>query len=108
MDKTAWICVGPEDLVPRGEGRRVARAGKDVALFRTAAGWFAVDALCPHKAGPLADGIVAGSAVTCPLHAWKIDLATGCAAGGEGRVRTYRVKAEGGQVYVAIDGEDRP
>ena len=78
----------------------------EVALFRSAEGWFAVDNACPHKRGPLADGIVAGKAVYCPLHNWKIHLESGCAvAGGEGCVKTYPVKVQEGKVYIRFQGD---
>jgi nitrite reductase (NADH) small subunit len=104
MDKL-WIYVAEEDSVPKGEGRRIEIEGREIALFRTAEGWFAVDNQCPHKKGPLSDGIVAGKAVFCPLHSWKIDLTTGCAvAGGEGKIKNYPVKAAEGRVYLDLTG----
>ena len=65
---------------------RSARAARSrstaaaIAIFRAAAGWFALDAACPHRGGPLADGIVCDSAVICPLHDRRFDLATGAGA----------------------------
>lgn len=100
-----WTYVTEEGGVPLREGRRVALKGREAALFRTMHGWFAVDNACPHKGGPLADGILSHTSVFCPLHNWKLGLEDGrVQAGGEGCVRTYPVKVEDGKVYVALDG----
>ena len=75
-----WIrAVHCADIPPR-EGRSVRLGGREIAIFNLGDRFLAVDNRCPHKGGPLAEGIVAGSAVVCPLHAWKIDLHTGAVA----------------------------
>ena len=99
-----WIDVGAADDVPR-EGARVVRTpAGDIAVFRTAAGGIhALDNRCPHRGGPLAEGIVHGDAVTCPLHNWVFDLRTGKAQGAdEGCVRTFPLKLEEGRLYLAV------
>ena len=74
--------LGPVDRIPLGEGRSFAIEGRIVAVFRTRAGAvYATQGECPHKKGPLADGIVAGTRVVCPLHAQAFDLATGAPVG---------------------------
>ena len=101
-----WKLVCPLDHIPRLGARVVRRpAGGDIALFRNADDEvFALHDKCAHKGGPLSDGIVHGSSVTCPLHNWVFDLATGTAQGAdEGRVRTYPVKVEDGLVSIAPD-----
>jgi nitrite reductase (NADH) small subunit len=91
------------DDVPPGEGRAVTLAGRRVALFRTAAGWFALDHACPHAAGPLADGIVSDCSVICPLHERRFDLATGdVVAGGGPPTVAHRVEVRGPDVFVAL------
>lgn len=87
--------------VPPGEGRNITLDGKRVALFRTDTGWYAVGAVCPHKGGPLADGIVCDHAVTCPLHDRSFDLRTGQGP-GEDHVSAYPVEVRDGAVYVAV------
>jgi nitrite reductase (NADH) small subunit len=79
--ETRWTPVCRIDDIPRAGARRVARPGLvDVALFRSSAGAvFALLDRCPHKGGPLSQGIVFGEAVACPLHNWTIGLADGCA-----------------------------
>ena len=101
-----WHYVADCADIPLREGRRVRYGAREAALFNVGDAFLAVDNRCPHRRGPLADGIVAGTAVFCPLHSWKISLETGCAlSGGEGKVKTYPVRVADGKVYVAFDGE---
>jgi len=97
-----WIDVGALEDLPRQGARLVKTAAGCVALFRTAADRvFALDDRCPHKGGPLSEGIVHGDQVTCPLHAWVFSLETGMAQGAdEGAVRTFAVKVEAGRVLL--------
>ncbi len=81
------------------------RAGKmEIALFRLSDNRVrAVENRCPHKQGPLADGMVSGETVICPLHTRRIDLATGRVMPPDsGCVRTYDVRVEAGEVYLCI------
>lgn len=102
---TEWIELGQISAVPRRGARCVNTPGGKIAVFRTAEDQiFAIENRCPHKGGPLAEGIVHGASVTCPLHNWVFDLATGQAQGAdEGRVRTYPVKVEDGVIFIAPD-----
>lgn len=88
------------DDVPLGEGRALTLAGRRIALFRAEAGWHALDGDCPHRGGPLADGIVAERSVICPLHERRFDLATGEALGDGCGVRAHRVEVRDGQVFL--------
>lgn len=84
-------------------GSRVIKTGSvTIAVFRTTSDEiFAVKDECPHKKGPLSQGIVHGTSVTCPLHNWKIDLASGEALGpDEGCTNTYPAKVEDGMVFI--------
>ncbi|MGH2840084.1 MAG: nitrite reductase small subunit NirD [Solirubrobacteraceae bacterium] len=95
------------DDVPLGEGRALTLGDRRIALFRTPGAWYALDAICPHRSGPLADGIVCDRAVICPLHERRFDLATGAPlSAGEG-VRAHAVEVRGDLVYVALAGEQR-
>jgi nitrite reductase (NADH) small subunit len=69
-----YVLIGDVDDVPLLEGRSVAVAGRRIAVFRLPDGWAAVDAACPHRGGPLQDGLVADWCVTCPLHNRQYDL----------------------------------
>lgn len=90
-----------DDIAPLG-ARVVPRAGCDVAVFRGDGDRiFALDDRCPHKGGPLSQGIVFGERVACPLHGWTIELPTGCAAApDEGCARRHPVRVVDGVVHV--------
>jgi len=99
---TLWIDIAAlEDIPPRG-ARTIRTPEGCVAVFRTFDDRvFALDDRCPHKGGPLSDGIVHGHAVTCPLHAWVFDLETGVAQGAdEGSIATYPARVEAGRVLI--------
>jgi nitrite reductase (NADH) small subunit len=103
-----WIEITKLEDIPR-RGARVLRTDTmDIAIFRTATDRvFALKDRCPHKGGPLSQGIVHGETVTCPLHNWKIDLASGEARGpDQGCAQRYPVKVENGAVYLAFTGEE--
>jgi nitrite reductase (NADH) small subunit len=72
-----WIRVARREEIPPREGRSALINGKEIAIFNLGDRFLAVDNRCPHQSGPLCDGIVAGDAVVCPLHAWKVNLETG-------------------------------
>ena len=100
-----WLLVCNIDDIPELGSRRVARpVGLDVAVFRNDQNQvFALLDRCPHKGGPLSQGIVFGESVACPLHNWTIDLNGGCAkAPDEGCTPKFAVKVDGGAVYLDI------
>lgn len=102
LQSKAWIDIGALDDIPR-QGARVLKSPVGcIAVFRTAADEVhAIDDKCPHSGGPLSQGIVHGTSVTCPLHNWVFDLASGLAQGpDEGRVRTYPLKLEAGRLLL--------
>lgn len=89
------VKLGPVSTIPPGEGRNFAVCGETIAVFRTRAGGiFATQAECPHRRGPLADGLVGGTTLICPLHSWKFDLAKGNALFGDCGVKTYPVRVD--------------
>ena len=100
-----WIDVGATTDIPLRGARRVATPFGDIAVFRTGdGGVFALRDRCPHKAGPLSQGLVHGRSVTCPLHGWNIDLATGEPTGadaGKGCAPTVQVRVIDGRVQLA-------
>lgn len=98
-----WLDIGPVDQLPSLGARTLpVRGGDEIAIFRTANG--GVHALvdkCPHKAGPLSQGIVHDTTVTCPLHGWRISLITGQALGEDhGCVPVIPVKIDGGRILI--------
>jgi nitrite reductase (NADH) small subunit len=72
-----WVRVTRIENIPLREGRAIQIAGHDIAVFNLGDRFMAVENKCPHRGGPLADGIVSGGTVVCPLHAWKVDLENG-------------------------------
>jgi nitrite reductase (NADH) small subunit len=97
-----WIDIAALEDVPQRGARVVKTSLGCVAIFRTGADEvFALDNTCPHKAGPLAEGIVHGTSVTCPLHNWVFSLETGQAQGqDEGQVATYPARVELGRILL--------
>jgi nitrite reductase (NADH) small subunit len=98
-----WTHIGLISDIPRRGARCVETPMGKIAVFRTADDRvFAMEDRCPHKGGPLSQGIVHGAAVTCPLHNWVISLETGKALGAdEGAVRTIPIMLEGEQLLIA-------
>ena len=72
-----WTRVTPLENIPLREGRAVTFDGVELAIFNLGERVLAVESRCPHKGGPLADGIVSGKTIVCPLHGWRFDLETG-------------------------------
>ncbi len=99
-----WIEVGKVTDIPKLGARVVEVASGNIGIFRTADDEiFALLDKCPHKGGPLSQGIVHGKRVTCPLHNWKIELETGEAvAPDEGCAARFEVKVEEGVVFLAL------
>ena len=99
-----WKRLCPLEEIPRLGSRVVRTIVGNVGVFRTADDEvFALRDECAHKQGPLSQGIVHGKTVTCPLHGWKYELATGDALEPDvGHTRTFRVKVEDGLVWLAL------
>lgn len=99
-----WVRIVALEEIPL-QGSRVVQSDKgDIAVFRTDGDKvFALHDRCPHKGGPLSQGIVHGDKVTCPLHGWNIGLADGRAvAPDEGHTPCVEVKVEDGSVFLKI------
>ena len=94
--------LAPVSSIPPGEGRVYSVNGLNIAVFHTRAGRvYAVQAECPHRGGPLVDGLLGGTTLICPLHSWKFDLSTGEALFGECGLKTYPVTVdEAGQIIL--------
>lgn len=100
-----WTKVCPLEDIPR-PGARVVESGIGrIALFRTGEDEvFALLDKCPHRGGPLSQGIVCGRQVTCPMHGLTVELVSGRAvAPDEGAVRTFPVRVEGGVVFLQAE-----
>ncbi len=101
-----WIRIALTHDIPLREGRAVKVGNREIAIFNLGDRFLAVDNRCPHRGGPLADGIVSGAAVVCPLHAWKISLETGdglTSASASSCVETFRTRVERGIVLLELN-----
>jgi len=104
MSDGTWYVIGGLADIPVRGARTVRLDGLEIAVFRTADDHvFALENRCPHKGGPLADGIVHGRKVACPLHNWVIDLESGRATGAdEGCAQEYPVRVENGEIRLCV------
>lgn len=98
----SWVDIGALEDIPLRGARKVKTRVGCLAVFRTDEDTvFATSNVCPHKQGPLNEGIVHGTRVTCPLHNWVFDLETGQAQGAdEGRIATYAVRVRDGRILI--------
>ena len=104
MMSERWFVIGTIGDIPRRGARCVKNGDRTIAVFRTAEDQiFALEDRCPHRQGPLSQGIVHDGCVTCPLHNWVISLETGEAQGfDEGRTATYPVKLDGQMIMIGL------
>jgi len=114
MNAIHWVRIAPTGNIPPREGRAVLIGDREIALFNLGPSaepevgdrFLATDNQCPHQGGPLCDGIVTGSSVVCPLHAWKVNLANGQVErpthGKDHCVSTYPVRVEDGVVLIGL------
>jgi nitrite reductase (NADH) small subunit len=104
-EETKWIAIARARDLPLREGRVVMLGDREVAVFNLGTRVLAVANRCPHKNGPLADGILSGSTVVCPLHAWKFDLETGKGSNSisaEHCVQTVQSRIRDGILFLAV------
>ena len=110
MSEHRWIRVTAVNNLPLREGRAVVLGERELALFNLGGSILATDNRCPHQGGPLCDGIVTGESVVCPLHAWKVNLASGSVErpthGKDHCVVTYPTRVEDGIVLVGFRTTD--
>lgn len=99
--------LGVISEIPRGEGRNYRVGDRMVAVFHTRDGQlYATQANCPHRQGPLADGLTGGGTLVCPLHEWAFDLATGKALNGQCSLTVYPVaRGPGDEVLLEVPSE---
>jgi nitrite reductase (NADH) small subunit len=104
-DTHRWIRIAQCEDIPLREGRSVRLAGRDIAIFNLGDRFLAVENRCPHKGGPLAEGIVSGATAVCPLHARKVSLETGELLNSPAApqcVETFRARVEDGVVLIEL------
>lgn len=105
MNTRIWIRAARCEDIPLREGRAVRVGSREIAIFNLGDRFLAVANRCPHRSGPLADGIVSGGMVVCPLHAWKVDLESGQVtrpADESACVETFHARVEAGSVLVEL------
>lgn len=102
-----WIRITAAENIPTREGRAVDVGGTSLALFNLGDRFVAVENRCPHGGGPLADGIVGGTTVTCPLHNWRVCLESGSVTKpcreGVPQLKTFPVKVEAGILMLGVE-----
>ncbi|MBH1976401.1 MAG: nitrite reductase small subunit NirD [Rhodocyclales bacterium] len=101
---STWHKVCRLEEIPLRGSRVIPHESVSIAVFRTADdAVFALEDSCPHKAGPLSQGIVHGHRIACPLHGWNLELSSGIAcAPDEGSTKTYEVRVDHGVVLIAL------
>jgi len=100
-----WVRIACCRDIPLREGRAVKVGNREIAIFNLGDRFLAVENRCPHKGGPLADGMVSGTTVVCPLHAWKMSLETGKGVSGPSAsscVEIFRTRVEGDIVLLEL------
>ena len=106
MSDHVWIRVTTAVNIPEREGRAVRIGAREIAIFNLGDRFLATDNQCPHQGGPLCDGIVTGSSVVCPLHAWKVNLTSGSverpATAKDHCVATYPIRVDEGVVVIQL------
>ena len=97
----AWIDVGPAEKLADNSAIEVLLEGQVIAIFRTAQGLFALDGMCAHQGGPIAEGTLSNGCVTCPWHGWQYELATGIQTiNRQPLQRTFPVRLNKGRIEI--------
>jgi nitrite reductase (NADH) small subunit len=100
-----WVRITAVENIPLREGRAVQVGCQVLAIFNLGDRFLALENRCPHRGGPLADGIVSAGMVVCPLHAWKVDLTTGRVTNQPENpqcVKTFPARVERGAIFVEL------
>jgi nitrite reductase (NADH) small subunit len=102
--RSRTINLGSVEKVPKGQGFCFIVAGREIAVFRQRDGkLFATQNRCPHKQGPLSEGLVGAGKVICPLHAHKFDLSSGQGPDPKECLRVYPVREEKGEILIGVE-----
>ena len=103
MADARTVCLGTIEKVPLGQGFCFIVGGEEIAIFRQRdAKLFATQNRCPHRQGPLSEGVIGAGKVICPLHAHKFDLCTGQGPNPEECLRTYEVRDVKGEILLSL------
>ena len=95
--------VAKKSEIPPGTGKAVEVGGKTIAVFNCEGAFYAIDNTCKHRGGPLAEGSLSGTSVTCPWHGWEYDVTSGvCQLDPSVQVQKFDVKVEGDDILVSV------
>lgn len=107
-NETKWIRITYAHNIPLREGRAVRIGEREIAVFNLGERFLAVENRCPHREGPLAEGIVSGTTIVCPLHAWKFSLETGRGASPASSahcVKSFRTRVEDNVIWLELPAD---
>ena len=109
ITEIGWTAVTSVENIPPREGRAVNLQGQEIAIFNVDHRFLAIENKCPHKGGPLCDGIASGRTVVCPLHGRRFDLETGMAvrASEPACVASYPTRVHDGIIFVNVNAARR-
>jgi nitrite reductase/ring-hydroxylating ferredoxin subunit len=97
-----FVKVAATSEIAPGTARMVEVNGKEIAVYNCDGKFYATTNICPHQGGPLAEGMLEGTNIVCPWHAWYFDVCTGASpVNPRAKIETYPVKVEGPDVYVS-------
>ncbi len=98
-----FVQAAKKSDIPEGGAITVELEGKAIALFNVTGKFYAIDNTCVHRGGPLAEGSIEGTEVTCPWHGWTYDVTSGqCTLNPQAKVASYAVKEEGENILVSV------
>jgi NAD(P)H-dependent nitrite reductase small subunit len=105
MTSDEWVRVAAVEEISAGEGRVVEAGGRTLAVFNVDGAYYAIDNLCSHRGGPLGDGDLEGTVVSCPWHAWRWDVTSGANVNNPAvRVACFPARVQDGAVFVRVTG----
>ena len=103
-----WIAVASDNDIAEGKAVEVVVGAQILAIFRSGGELFALDGMCAHQGGPIAEGVVQGGCVTCPWHGWQYELATGIQTINRQPLQaTFEVRQRDGIIEVKVPGEHK-
>ena len=98
-----FVKVAQTSEIPDGQGKCVEVEGKRIAIFNVEGTYYAIDDICPHQGGPLGEGELSGTVVTCPWHGWEYDVTTGVNQDDSEVVQEkFEVMIDGTDLFVAV------
>lgn len=104
-----FVEIANVDEIPVGRVKSAVVAGRRIAIYHTARGFFASDDTCPHRGGPLHEGDIIGNEIVCPWHLWSFDIETGLCGGNSSiRITKHELRIEGGRIFVRLNPVPEP